>query len=260
MSGDTTRAKPRRVGGTAGSAPACARERIDQGRGLEAQRLSAAGRHDDDAVAAIEHGVHRFALERTEIGEAPDSMERFLQGGVGGFGKHLHQAMDTSSERAGAPAATSERGHANPSECPRCGHAPRTCESEARHRRQFAPGGASARQESPRRRSRRRRLRMPSERSDERREGPAASAIMPSPQTRPLDLAPRAPRLSDRPGAVAGFDVVVDQALEFGGELVMVSPQRHHVPAVDVDRTARFFAGAGKADADVGRLRFSRDH
>jgi hypothetical protein len=49
---------------------------------LEAQRLPAAGRQDDDAVAAVEDGVHGFALQRPEVREPPDAMQRFAQGGV----------------------------------------------------------------------------------------------------------------------------------------------------------------------------------
>ncbi len=48
-------------------------------RRLKTERLAAAGRQDDDAVAAIEDGVHRVALQWTEVGEAPDAVERVEQ-------------------------------------------------------------------------------------------------------------------------------------------------------------------------------------
>ena len=52
---------------------------IDQRGRLEAQRLPPAGRQHDEAVAAIEDGVHRLALQRTEIGEAPHAVEHVAQ-------------------------------------------------------------------------------------------------------------------------------------------------------------------------------------
>ena len=51
-------------------------------RRLETERLSAAGRQHDDAVARREDGQHRFALKRTETGEAPDAMQGVLEGMV----------------------------------------------------------------------------------------------------------------------------------------------------------------------------------
>src|SRR5262245_7716561 len=53
------------------------------------------------------------------------------------------------------------------------------------------------------------------------------------------------------------LDVVIDQLLEFCGELVGGAAQRLHMVTVDVHRAARFFAGAGQADADARRLRFA---
>ena len=64
MSGDTTSAVP----------PAHERGR------LEAEGLAAAGRQHDDGVAAAEHGVHGFALERTEGGVAPVPGENVFEG------------------------------------------------------------------------------------------------------------------------------------------------------------------------------------
>src|SRR5436190_1222507 len=52
-------------------------------RHLEAQRLAAAGRQDDDRVAAVENRRHRFALQRTERGVAPVLGERLLEGDHG---------------------------------------------------------------------------------------------------------------------------------------------------------------------------------
>ena len=49
---------------------------VDDRRRLEAQRLAAAGRQHDDAVAALEDRLHRLALQRTEVGEPPDTMKR----------------------------------------------------------------------------------------------------------------------------------------------------------------------------------------
>ena len=56
----------------------------DERGGLEAQRLAAAGRQHHDAVAAREHGVHRLALQRPEVREAPDAVKRVTQDGVPG--------------------------------------------------------------------------------------------------------------------------------------------------------------------------------
>jgi hypothetical protein len=51
-------------------------------RRLKAERFAAAGRQDNHTVAPFENGVHRFALKRAEIGEAPDAVERIEQQGV----------------------------------------------------------------------------------------------------------------------------------------------------------------------------------
>src|SRR6185436_11495068 len=61
---------------------------------------------------------------------------------------------------------------------------------------------------------------------------------------------------------VVVLDVVIDQALEFGGELVVGAAQGRGVAPVDEHRAARLLAGAGQADADIGGLRFPRavDH
>ena len=55
---------------------------LDDRRRLEAQRLAAAGRQHDDAVARRENRVHRLALERTEARETPDAVERVLEDDV----------------------------------------------------------------------------------------------------------------------------------------------------------------------------------
>ena len=49
--------------------------RPDERRGLEAQRLAAAGREHDDRIAAGEDGVHRLALQRAERRVAPVTRE-----------------------------------------------------------------------------------------------------------------------------------------------------------------------------------------
>jgi hypothetical protein len=50
-----------------------------QRRRLEAERLAAAGRQDDDRVAAREDRVHRFALQRSKGGVAPVRGENGLE-------------------------------------------------------------------------------------------------------------------------------------------------------------------------------------
>ena len=65
MSGDTTTARPGR----------------DQRRGLEAQRLAAAGRHHEQRVAAREDRVHHLALVRPELRVAPVPREDVFEGG-----------------------------------------------------------------------------------------------------------------------------------------------------------------------------------
>ena len=50
-------------------------------RRLKAQRLAAAGREDDDAVARGQDRVHRLALEGAEVGEAPDAVKRIPKKG-----------------------------------------------------------------------------------------------------------------------------------------------------------------------------------
>ncbi len=57
-------------------------------RRLKAERLSAAGRQHDDRVAAGEHGVHRFLLQRTEGGVAPVTGNGLLEAGDGHVGQH----------------------------------------------------------------------------------------------------------------------------------------------------------------------------
>jgi len=49
---------------------------LDERRRLEAERLAAARRQDDDAVSAREDRLHRLALQRAEVGEAPHAVER----------------------------------------------------------------------------------------------------------------------------------------------------------------------------------------
>src|SRR5579875_450343 len=53
------------------------------------------------------------------------------------------------------------------------------------------------------------------------------------------------------------FDVVVEEFLEGGGELVVGAFEGDEFFAVDVDGAAWLFAGAGKADADVGGAGFA---
>ena len=52
------------------------RNTIDHGGRLEAEALPPARGQDDDAVARGEDRVHRVALQRPEIGEPPDAVER----------------------------------------------------------------------------------------------------------------------------------------------------------------------------------------
>jgi len=56
---------------------------------------------------------------------------------------------------------------------------------------------------------------------------------------------------------VLGGDVGVDEILEGGGEFVVGAFEGDVFFAVDVNGAARGFAGAGKADADVGGFRFA---
>src|SRR5688572_16897226 len=65
-----------------------------------------------------------------------------------------------------------------------------------------------------------------------------------------------------RPLWISRGDVVVDEGAETCRQFVIGSAQRGEVLAVHVDRTVWCFACAGKADADVRRLRFtgSVDH
>jgi hypothetical protein len=72
---------------------------------------------------------------------------------------------------------------------------------------------------------------------------------------------PHKAKLSDGSGLAAGVfgrDVVVDEFLEGGGELVVSSFEGDEFFAVDVDGAAGLFAGAGQADADVGGAGFAR--
>src|SRR5262249_2484812 len=57
---------------------------------------------------------------------------------------------------------------------------------------------------------------------------------------------------------VLALDVVIDQTLEVGGELVVGSAQRGDMLAVDEHRAARLLARARQADADAGGLRLAR--
>src|SRR5687768_8425287 len=56
---------------------------------------------------------------------------------------------------------------------------------------------------------------------------------------------------------VLRVDIVVDEALELDGELVVRAAQRLHVLAVNVDGAVRRLAGARQADADIRRLRLA---
>ncbi len=56
--------------------------RVNQRRRLEADRLAAARRQDDDAVARGEDRVHRFALQRTKAGKAPHAVEHVVQDAI----------------------------------------------------------------------------------------------------------------------------------------------------------------------------------
>ena len=49
------------------------------GRRLEAERLAAAGGHDDQRIAIVHHALHRLALERQVIVEAPVGLQRLQQ-------------------------------------------------------------------------------------------------------------------------------------------------------------------------------------
>ena len=65
-----------------GETTSASRPSPHQGRRLKAQRLAAAGRQDDDAVARREDRVHRLALQRAEAREAPDAVQRFSEDGI----------------------------------------------------------------------------------------------------------------------------------------------------------------------------------
>ena len=54
--------------------------RADDGRRLKAERLAAAGRQDDDRIAAGEHRVHRLSLQRPERRVAPVLGNGLLRG------------------------------------------------------------------------------------------------------------------------------------------------------------------------------------
>src|SRR5205085_5711987 len=56
--------------------------------------------------------------------------------------------------------------------------------------------------------------------------------------------------------AVRRAHVIRDDALELLGDALAL--ERDGLLAVDVDGRDRYLAGAGKADADVGHLRFAR--
>jgi hypothetical protein len=56
---------------------------VDNRRCLEAQRLAATGGKHDHAVAAIEDGLHRLALQRPERREAPETVKCLLEKRVG---------------------------------------------------------------------------------------------------------------------------------------------------------------------------------
>ncbi len=51
--------------------------------GLVTERLSAAGGHDHERIAAVEHGRHRLLLERSKFREAPLAANRLAQFGKG---------------------------------------------------------------------------------------------------------------------------------------------------------------------------------
>ncbi len=55
------------------------RRETHERRRLETQRLPAAGRQHDDAVASGEDGLHRFALQRTEARESPHALQGRLE-------------------------------------------------------------------------------------------------------------------------------------------------------------------------------------
>ena len=57
-----------------------ARTMSDKGGRLKAEGFAAAGGQDREAIAPVEDGVHRLALERSEVREAPDAMQHVPQG------------------------------------------------------------------------------------------------------------------------------------------------------------------------------------
>src|SRR6188474_686415 len=57
---------------------------------------------------------------------------------------------------------------------------------------------------------------------------------------------------------VVVLDVVIDQTLELGRELVVGAAEGDRVPPVDEDRAARLLARARQADSDVRRLGLAR--
>src|SRR5262249_42872621 len=70
-------------------------------------------------------------------------------------------------------------------------------------------------------------------------------------------LKPGTPAAAGSASGVCALDVVIDETLECGRELVVRAPKRGHVRPVDVDRTARLLARARQTDADARRLRLA---
>ena len=60
----------------------------DDGRRLVAERLAAAGRHDDERIAAGEHRMHRLVLQRPQRAEPPVRGNR-RKHVVGKFRRHV---------------------------------------------------------------------------------------------------------------------------------------------------------------------------
>ena len=51
----------------------------DQGGRLKAEALAAARWQHDETVAPVQHRADRFALQRSEVGEAPDPVQNVAQ-------------------------------------------------------------------------------------------------------------------------------------------------------------------------------------
>ena len=81
--------------------PRARRAIVDQRRRLEAERLAAAGRQHQHAVAALEDRVDRLALPRPELAEAPVALEH-LDDGIGGDGGHAATELGGEAPRPSA--------------------------------------------------------------------------------------------------------------------------------------------------------------